>query len=201
MCSEHPRTQLRLLLGLLDSASVSARKSLSIGFRPGGLPLSIASSKGPSPPGRYPLPRYDGPLRPVPRLWISSGRWGKLLSRALPGLPGSSTDLSLGAAQPPRKVRRARARCFPAGIRLHHLWQTATSNRVTPPGRVCGIPSRPPHWQGKPLAAGVVRCVMVLRHTRETHAVDHGQTEHENAERRPPHRHGTWRSAGVSEGA
>src|SRR6266851_2321786 len=45
---------------------------------------SNASSKAPSLHGRYPLPRYYEPLRlparAAPRLWISSGRWGRLHS-------------------------------------------------------------------------------------------------------------------------
>jgi len=34
---------------------------------------------------------------PIPRLWIPSGGEGRLSFPALPGLPGSSTDLSLRA--------------------------------------------------------------------------------------------------------
>jgi len=34
---------------------------------------------------------------PFPRLWIPLGRWGRLPFPTLPGLPGSSTDLSLRA--------------------------------------------------------------------------------------------------------
>src|SRR5713101_7824006 len=55
----------------------------------------------PSLHGRYPLLRYYGPLRlpawAAPWLCIPSGRWGRLSSPALPGLPGSSTVLFLRA--------------------------------------------------------------------------------------------------------
>jgi hypothetical protein len=79
--------------------------------------------------GVTPLPRYYGPLRlparAVPRLCIPSGRWGSI---AFPRPAGSPRflDRSIPARcpQPPRKVRRVLAPCFPADIRLHHLWQT-----------------------------------------------------------------------------
>ena len=63
---------------------------------------SNASSKAPSLHGRYPLLHYYGPLRlPAradPLVMYSLGPSGfRLHSPALPGLPGSSTDLFLRA--------------------------------------------------------------------------------------------------------
>ena len=59
------------------------------------------------------------------------------LSPVLPGLPGSSTDLSARCPQPPRQVRRMLAHCFPAGGRLHHLRQVGHLHfSVTRPNRV-----------------------------------------------------------------
>ena len=49
--------------------------------------------------------------------------------------------------------------------------------------------------------ARVVRCVMDPRQIRETHAVEDGQPEHENAECRPPYRQGSYGNIGVSEDA
>ncbi len=49
--------------------------------------------------------------------------------------------------------------------------------------------------------AGVVRCVMDLRETRETHTIEHGQPKHEDAECLPSHRHSSRGSARVSEDA
>src|ERR1035437_8996182 len=67
----------------------------------------------------------DSRPEPFPRLLIPSGRWGSV---ALPRPAGSPRflDCSIPARcpQPPRKVRRVLAHCFPADIRLHPIWRT-----------------------------------------------------------------------------
>jgi len=45
-------------------------------------------------------------------------------SPALPGLPGSSTDLSLRAVPNHPGRSGGLAHCCPTDYRLHHLWQT-----------------------------------------------------------------------------
>jgi hypothetical protein len=122
---QHIKPKLRLLLGLLTQLlsqqrefiwqSVSTRLfiqgfDMQPFFRNGNLfqaallssYSSNASSKAPSLHGRYPLLHYYGPLRLPARadssVMYSLGPSGfRLHSPALPGLPGSSTDLFLRA--------------------------------------------------------------------------------------------------------
>jgi len=100
-----------------------------------------APSKAPSLHGRYPLPHYYGPLRlparTTPRLFIPSGRWGRLSFPALPGLPGSSTDLSLRAVpNHPGRSDRCLLIASPPVSGFILSGGLATSTSVTRPNRV-----------------------------------------------------------------
>ena len=77
---------------------------------------------------------------------------------ALPGLPGSSTDLSLRAVPNHPGRSGGLARCCPADVRLHHFWQTghlhmrneAESGSLTL--RLAGLLPRFPPVRSPPLA-------------------------------------------------
>ena len=114
------------------------------------------------------------PARAVPSVMNSLGSWGSGRPfPALPGLPGSSTDLSLRACpQSPRKVRRVLAHCFPADIRLHPSWRTGHLHQCHEAEsgslalRLAGLPPRFP-------PAGLLRLAPARLHARTSNL--HGE--------------------------
>ena len=74
---------------------------------------------------------------PIPRLWIPSGGEGRLSFPALPGLPGSSTDLFLRAVPNyPGRSGECLLIASPPVSGFIILGRLATSTSVTRPNRV-----------------------------------------------------------------
>jgi hypothetical protein len=79
----------------------------------------------------------DSRPEPFPRLWIPSGRWFWFPFPALPGLPGSSTVLSLRAVpNHPGRPGGCLLVASPPVTGFITLGRLATSNSVTRPNRV-----------------------------------------------------------------
>jgi hypothetical protein len=106
------------------------------------LTAAIVSSRAPSLHGRYPFPRYYEPLRlparAVPSVMYSLGSLGYGCPfPALPGLPGSSTDLFLRAVpNHPGRSDECLLIASPPITGFIILGRLATSASVTRPNRV-----------------------------------------------------------------
>ena len=123
------------LLACFSRASISSHSSVVESLPSGSPPLlqQHCFQQGPFAPRA--LPRFlarmglsDSRPEPIPQLWIPSGRWVRSPVPTLPGLPGSSTDLS------PRAVPKHPGR--PGGCicsLLPHRCQASSPSADWPP--------------------------------------------------------------------